>query len=177
MTVLLSDNAMPTAGLPMTEIDYLSLGPTGSRVELWDGSLHSCPRETPRHQLIVGALAVALRAGRQDMNILTSVAVRLDPGRIAVPDLIVTGQIDLDAPVVEAAEVRLVCEVVSPGSAAVDRAMKMYCYAAAGIPWYLLAEQEYNTLYSYVLSGGVYIQDSVMHLDGVTGTAPADPEG
>jgi Uma2 family endonuclease len=174
MTVLLTDNALPTAGLPVTEIDYLSLGPTGSRVELWDGSLHSCPRETPRHQLIVGALAVALRAGRQDMNILSSVAVRLDPGRIAVPDLIVTGQIDLDAPVVEAAEVRLVCEVVSPGSAAVDRAMKMYCYASAGIPWYLLAEQEYNALYSYVLSGGVYIQDSVMHLDGVTGTAPAD---
>ncbi len=172
MTVLLTDNALPTAGLPVTEIDYLSLGPTGSRVELWDGSLHSCPRETPRHQLIVGALQVALRAGRQDMNILSSVAVRLDPGRIAVPDIIVTGQIDLDAPLVEAAEVRLVCEVVSPGSAAVDRAMKMYCYASAGIPWCLLAEQEYNALYSYVLSGGVYIQDSVMHLDGVTGTAP-----
>jgi hypothetical protein len=170
MTVLLTDNALPTAGLPVTEIDYLSLGPTGSRVELWDGSLHSCPRETPRHQLIVGALQVALRAGRQDMNILSSVAVRLDPGRIAVPDLIVTGPIDLDAPLVEAAEVKLICEVVSAGSAAVDRAMKMYCYASAGIPWYLLAEQEYNALYSYVLSGGVYIQDSVMHLDGVTGT-------
>jgi Uma2 family endonuclease len=173
MTMLLTDSALPTTGLPVTEADYLALGPTGSRVELWDGSLHTCPRETPRHQLIVGALAVALRAGRADMNILAGVAVRLDPGRIAVPDLIVTGPIDLDAALVEAAEVRLVCEVVSHGSAAVDRAMKMYCYAAAGIPWYLLAEQEYNALYSYVLSGGVYIQDSVMHLDGVTGT-PTD---
>jgi len=169
MTMLLTDGPLPTAGLPVTEADYMSLGPTGSRVELWDGSLHTCPRETPRHQLIAGALAVALRAGRQDMNILASVAVRLDPGRIAVPDLIVTGKIDLDAALVEACDVRLVCEVVSHGSAAVDRAMKMYCYAAAGIPWYLLAEQEYNALYSYVLSEGVYIQDSVMHLDGVTG--------
>ena len=168
-TMLLSDSVLPTTGLPVTEADYFALGPTGARVELWDGSLHTCPRETPRHQLIVGALAVALRAGRADMNILASVAVRLDPGRIAVPDLIVTGAIDLDAPVVEASSVRLVCEVVSAGSAAVDRAMKMYCYAAAGIPWYLLAEQEYNALYSYVLSGGVYVQDSVMHLGGVTG--------
>jgi Uma2 family endonuclease len=165
----LSDGALPTTGLPVTEADYLALRSTGSRVELWDGSLHICPRETPRHQLIVGALAVALRAGRTDMNILSSVAVRLGPGRIAVPDLIVTGPIDLDADLVEASEVRLVCEVVSPGSAAVDRAMKMYCYAAAGIPWYLLAEQEYNALYSYTLSGGVYLQDSVMHLDNVTG--------
>jgi Uma2 family endonuclease len=170
MTLLLSDSLLPTSGLPVTEADYLALGPTGNRVELWDGSLHTMPRETPRHQLIVGALAVALRAGRADMNILAGVAVRLDPGRIAVPDLIVTGAIDLDAALVEASDVRLVCEVVSPGSAAVDRAMKMYCYAAAGIPWYLLAEQQYNALYSYALTEGVYVQDSVMHLDNVTGT-------
>ncbi|GAB1643030.1 Uma2 family endonuclease [Krasilnikovia sp. MM14-A1259] len=169
MTILLSDSVLPTTGLPLSEGDYFALGPTGARVELWDGSLHSCPRETPRHQLIVGALAVALRAGRADMNILSSVAVRLDPGRIAVPDLVVTGPINLDAPFIEAAAVRLVCEVVSPGSAAVDRAMKMYCYAAAGIPWYLLAEQEFNGLYSYVLKEGVYVQDNVMHLGGVTG--------
>jgi len=169
MTVLLTDSTLPTAGLPVSEAEYFALGPTGARVELWDGSLHTCPRETPRHQLIVGALAVALRAGRTDMNILASVAVRLDPGRIAVPDLVVTGPIDLDAMVVDAASIKLVCEVVSPGSAAVDRAMKMYCYAAAGIPWYLLAEQEYNALYSYVLTEGVYVQDSVMHLGGVVG--------
>src|SRR3954471_10294618 len=120
MTMLLTDSALPTTGLPVTEADYLALGPTGSRVELWNGSLHTCPRETPRHQLIVGALAVALRAGRADMNILAGVAVRLDPGRIAVPDLIVTGQIDLDTPVVEASAIKLVCEAVSPGTAAVD---------------------------------------------------------
>jgi hypothetical protein len=45
----------------------------------------------------------------------------------------------------------------------------MYSYAAAGIPCYLLAEQEYNSLYSYVLSGGVYVQNSVMHLHQATG--------
>jgi Uma2 family endonuclease len=170
MTVLLTEAAVPATGLPLTEADYFSLGPTAARVELWDGTLHACPRETPRHQLIQGALATALRAGRETMNILPSVAVRLDHGRIAVPDLVVVaGGIDLDAPLIDASAVKLVCEVVSPNSAAVDRALKMYSYAAAGISCYLLAEMEYNALYSYVLSSGVYIQDSVMRLHQATG--------
>jgi len=169
MTILLSESAVPATGLPLTEADYLSVGPTAARVELWDGTLHACPRETPRHQLIQGALASALRAGRENMHILPSVPVRLDPGRIAVPDIVVTGPIDLDAPIVDVASVRLVCEVVSANSAAVDRALKMYTYAAAGIPCYLLAEQEYNSLYSYVLTSGVYVQNSVMHLHSATG--------
>jgi Uma2 family endonuclease len=169
MTVILSDSPVPVTGLPLTEADYFAVGPTAARVELWDGTLHACPRESPRHQLIQGALATALRAGRENLNILPSVAVRLDPGRIAVPDLVVTGAIDLDAPLIEASDVRLVCEVVSANSAAVDRALKMYSYAAAGIPCYLLAEQEYNALYSYVLTEGVYVQNSVMHLHQATG--------
>ena len=56
MTVLLTEAAVPATGLPMTEADYFSLGPTAARVELWDGTLHACPRETPRHQLIQGSL-------------------------------------------------------------------------------------------------------------------------
>jgi|tagenome__1003787_1003787.scaffolds.fasta_scaffold20956319_2 Uma2 family endonuclease len=169
MTILLSESAVPATGLPMTEADYFAVGPTAARVELWDGTLHACPRESPRHQLIQGALAFALRAGRENMHILPSVAVRLDAGRIAVPDIVVTGPVDLDAPLIDAAAVRLVCEVVSTNSAAVDRALKMYSYAAAGIPCYLLAEQEYNSLYSYVLTEGVYVQNSVMHLQQATG--------
>ena len=30
MTVLLTDGPLPTAGLPVSEADYLALGPTGS---------------------------------------------------------------------------------------------------------------------------------------------------
>jgi Uma2 family endonuclease len=169
MTILMSQSSVPATGLPLTEADYFQVGPTAARVELWDGTLHACPRETPRHQLIQGALASALRTGRENMHILPSVPVRLDAGRIAVPDIVVTGAIDLDAAIIDASSVRLVCEVVSANSAAVDRALKMYSYAAAGIPCYLLAEQEYNSLYSYVLTEGVYVQNSVMHLHQATG--------
>ena len=58
-----------------------------------------------------------------------------------MPDLVVTGPIDFDEPMVDAVSVRLVVEVVSPVSAFVDHTLKMHGYAAAGIPWYLLVEQ------------------------------------
>ena len=73
MTILLSESSVPATGLPLTEADYFSVGPTAARVELWDGTLHACPRESPRHQLIQGALASALRAGRENLHILPSV--------------------------------------------------------------------------------------------------------
>jgi Uma2 family endonuclease len=57
--------------------------------------------------------------------------------------------IDLDDPVVDADAVRLVCEVVSPTSAVLDRVLKMHGYAAAGIPCYLVAEPDRGSLHSH----------------------------
>jgi Uma2 family endonuclease len=85
-----------------------------------------------------------------------------------LPDLIVAGPIDLDDPVVDADAVRLVCEVVSPASAVLDRVLKMHAYAAAGIPCYLVAEPDRGSLHSHELRGDTYVTGSVMQLAEVT---------
>ncbi|MFE9200525.1 Uma2 family endonuclease [Micromonospora sp. NPDC007230] len=148
---------------PWTEEEYLALGETQQRVELFDGSLHVTPAPTPRHQNISGELRVALRipAREAGLHVLEAVNVRLRPGRIPVPDLVITGPIDFDEVNVEASEVRLVCEIISPSNAATDKVLKMHYYAAAGIEWYLLVEQENGTLHRYRRHGRHYRELSV----------------
>ncbi len=132
---------------PWTEEEYLALGETPQRVELFDGSLHVTPAPTPRHQ------AHLRESGRPYWNpaaravglqLLEAVNVRLRPGtRIPIPDLVITGPEWISTcPTVEAAEVQLVCEIISPSNASTDKVLKMHYYAAAGIEWYLLVEQE-----------------------------------
>jgi Uma2 family endonuclease len=151
----------------VTESEYLALGSRATEVELWDGNLLLRPRDTPRHQLIISTLTAALRVGRTDLHVFSGVNVRLGPGRIVVPDVVVTGAIDLDAPIVEAASVRLIGEVVSATSESVDRILKMHHYAAAGIPWYLLAEMESGALRGHMLAEDGYVERSVMQLESL----------
>ena len=146
-------------GRPLGERKYLALGETPERIELLDGGLFLLPAPDPRHQLICGALAEALSAPPEQWA-HRAVNVRLGPDRIAIPDLIVTGRIDFDAAVVEATSVRLVCEVVSPASAVVDRILKMHSYATAGIPWYLLIDQETGSSQLHQLEKDAYVEQS-----------------
>ncbi|ATO18036.1 hypothetical protein CO540_24035 [Micromonospora sp. WMMA2032] len=148
---------------PWTEEEYLALSETQQRVELFDGSLHVTPAPTPRHQRIQRNLGNLLEtaARRVGLELLETVNVRLKPGRIPIPDLVVTEPIDFDEPMIEARDVRLVCEVISPSNAATDKVLKMHYYAAAGIEWYLLVEQETGTLHLYRRQGRHYREVSV----------------
>ncbi|MFF3864773.1 Uma2 family endonuclease [Micromonospora sp. NPDC001898] len=154
---------------PWTEEEYLALGETSQRVELFDGSLHVTPAPTPRHQNISGELRAALRTPvrKAGLRVLEAVNVRLKPGRIPIPDLVITGEIDFDDPNIEARDVRLVCEIISPSNAATDKVLKMHYYAAAGIEWYLLVEQENGTLHLYRRQGRHYIEQSVTRMGEV----------
>lgn len=145
-------------GGPWTEEEYLALDETQQRVELFDGSLHMTPAPTPRHQRISRRLGNALEAGADQVGlyVLEAVNVRLRPGRVPIPDLVVVEGIDFDEAFIEAGAVRLICEIISPGNAATDKVLKMHYYAAAGIEWYLLVEQDTGTLTLHRRSGANY---------------------
>jgi Uma2 family endonuclease len=147
----------------LTDQEYLALGDSTKRIELLDSILHGGPQPTPRHQHISSELMVALRpaARKAGLYVHEAVNVRLQPGRIPIPDLTITELIDFDQSIVEAGSVRLVCEIVSPSNAAADRVTKMHFYASAGIPWYLLVEQETGALHLYQLTGDKYVERSV----------------
>lgn len=160
-----SGDAMTSAifsdGRPMGEAEFLAIGETPERIELFDGSLHVTPAPTPRHQKVARRLANALddAADAAGMQVLEAVNVRLRPDRIPIPDIVIAAaDIDLDELVIDAGAVSLVSEILSPSNPATDKVTKMHFYAVAGIPWYLLVDPQSGILVLYRLTDGNYAE-------------------
>jgi len=145
--------------LPWTEEEYLELGETPDRVELFDGSLLVSPAPTPEHQGLSFLLAHAFYgpASAAGLRVYEAVNVRLKRGRIPIPDLVLVSDIDPRAPVVESSAVQLISEILSPSNASTDRVLKMHHYAEAGIPWYLIVAPDPIALSLFRLDGDHYV--------------------
>jgi Uma2 family endonuclease len=140
-----------------TEEDFLALGERNDRIELFDGGLAVSPAPTVRHQDLSRRLANALEPAAKEagLKIHVAVNVRLKPGRIPIPDLVIARPVPPDTLFMNVRDVALVCEITSSNAAA-DRVLKMHYYAVAGIPWYLLVDPKAPTLELYRLDGDAY---------------------
>ncbi|MEU4618901.1 Uma2 family endonuclease [Actinoplanes sp. NPDC023801] len=141
-----------------TESEYLAIGETPERIELFDGSLEVSPPPTIGHQHIVGGLQALLHAVAREAGLYAfpGIGVRLRTGHIRIPDFAVTTEVNFQESVSDATVVKLIFEVVSPSNASTDTVRKMRFYAEAGIPWYLLIDPRTESFHLYRLDGDRY---------------------
>jgi Uma2 family endonuclease len=122
-------------GRDWTFDDLLLLPRDGRRYEIVDGSLRVSPAPGRRHQRVAGRLVEVLKAAApRELEVLEAVGVVC--GRhTPVPDVVVGlrepghGLLNFFPD-----DVRLVVEVMSPGSVIADRLDKPAMFAVAGIP-------------------------------------------
>ena len=137
---------MLSPGFPLTVAQYTALGPADSGyTELVEGRLVLSPASTSAHNFACGNLISQL-AGQLPAHLRVTYAPEVDlrlapadaPGFVRRPDLVVhhRGSADL----VQACEVVLAVEVLSPHSHYTDRRAKRLDYAEAGIPFYWLVD-------------------------------------
>ena len=140
------------AGRLLTVADYLALPETDERFELQGGSLVMSPSPKPRHQDAMFWLVERLRMQLpQQFRVTGAVDVDLAlaqpdaPGFVRAPDVVVATldgvqRVERESGVLRASDVVLAVEILSPGSARIDRTLKRAEYADAGIPHYWLVD-------------------------------------
>jgi len=129
----------------LEEWDALDLD-EARRWELVEGGIIMTPRPRPLHQVVSGNLRQLIRANLPDsLVVLQEVEITVEarfPPTVRDPDLVVVNRsvVDRNPVRVDASDVALVVEIVSPGSRRTDRVMKPYEYAKAGIEHYWIVD-------------------------------------
>jgi Uma2 family endonuclease len=137
--------------------DLEALPNNGLRYEILDGTLLVTPAPTPRHQTVVLELAVLLRkACPPDHQVFVAPLDWQPDGRTSLePDLLVVrrdriGEKNITQPP------SLVVEVLSPGTARIDRLLKFSRYAEGGIEQYWIVDPQVPSLQVFTLVEGAY---------------------
>ncbi len=146
-----------------TEDDLIGLPPDANKYELVEGALLVNPSPAGRHQLVSWELTRQLKqACPSTLVAVEALGVRLPEGTMLIPDVLVA---DRDAVladrggILDPAAVRLVVEIVSPGSRTMDRLTKPALYARGGIPSFWRVElDEGPAIVAYSLERGGYVE-------------------
>lgn len=157
----------------LTFEQFRELPNDGKRYELVHGEVHVTPAPITRHQAVVQNLAVNL--GYQVIkNHLGEVYtapldVRLGEDTVLQPDLIFIS--DARAGIIQeewiAGSPDLVVEVLSPSTAAHDRATKVRVYAEAGVPEVWFIDPKAKTVEILRLQGKKYFIDAALAGDQI----------
>jgi Uma2 family endonuclease len=143
------------------------------RWELVEGGIVMTPRPRPLHQIVSKNLTRLLDERPPDsLVVLQEVEITVEsrfPPTVRDPDLVVANRSAVDRnPVrIDASDVVLVVEIVSPGSRRTDRVMKAYEYAKADIKHYWIVDLDADPderFLAHVLRDGTY--QRVEALDG-----------
>jgi len=162
-------NAMTTAPWPdhlLTLAEWDALPQDTSRsYELVEGVLLVVPRPAPLHQRAMWKLCHQIENQLPDeLTVLPDVEVLVqagEPPTVRAPDVMITraDRAAANPSRLEAADVLVAVEIISPGTGTTDRVTKMYEYANAGIPHYWLVDLDKPvSIIAYVLVDGDYEQ-------------------
>jgi Uma2 family endonuclease len=137
--------------------DVFLLPDDAPRVELRDGVMIVVLSPTIGHQDIVYLLRRWLEdhAPKGSYRVSNAVGVAVDVNSTLEPDVVLLrAPVELSRHYVQAEQVVIAVEVVSPGTRRRDRLEKPADYAAAGVPYYWRIEQDPVHVFAYQLEAG-----------------------
>lgn len=153
MTALVQSFAQQPGEHLLTIAEYAALPEDDQhRWELQEGIVVMSPSPTPRHMIAGFHLAGQLEPQLPpELQIVPEIDIDLEltppdqPGFSRRPDLVIVDRaaidrVDRDGGLLRASEVRLVVEIISPGSKRKDTVIKRHEYADAGIPHYWILD-------------------------------------
>lgn len=152
----------PPPGL-LTLTDWAALPEDDSvRTELQEGVLIVSPRPMKAHQRVARDLTIALATQLpESWEVLPEVDVvlRADyPPTVRIPDLVVVLASAREH--LRAADVVVAIEIISPGSAGLDKVMKRHEYAQARIPHYWMVHPDRSMTTLRLGPDGIYEETS-----------------
>lgn len=136
----------------------------GRRYELYDGEAHVVPSPIPLHQLVAHRVANGFEAyggAHGGLVILSPIDIVFSEFDCAQPDVVFFVQsrkhlIDLHKPIRIAPDVAV--EVLSPGTARIDRGKKMRMFATFGVREYWLIDPDAKAIEVYGLVHSKYVR-------------------